>query len=254
VKPYDASHFNHDRCRPFLHEGGPKGLLLLHGFTGSVAHMRPLGDALAHRGYTVMGINLPGHATTEKDLAKTGREQWLAAARDALLLLRGRCATVVAAGLSMGGLLSLILAEEKLTDACVALSAPMAVQNRLFYLSDLIAPFKPRVSWAPPDERHSQLNASYDYGYSGFPSRKIADVRGLMRAARGNLAAIVCPLLAVQGTADQTVWPGSADFILNGAGSAVKRKLTPEGAPHVCTLSEGLPLIVDAMDELMEKL
>jgi esterase/lipase len=47
MKPYDASRFNHDCCRPFLHEGGEKGVLLLHGFTGSVAHMRPLGDALA---------------------------------------------------------------------------------------------------------------------------------------------------------------------------------------------------------------
>jgi carboxylesterase len=254
VEPYDASFFSHERCKPFLHEGGPKGVLLLHGFTGCVSHMRPLGDALADRGYTVMGVNLPGHATTEADLAATGWEQWLSGARDALARLRGRCPVVTVAGLSMGGLLSLILAEEKRADACVALSAPMGVQNKLFYVSGLIAPFKPRIAWAAPGERHPRLNASFDYGYSGFPSRKIADVRRLMDTAKKNLTQIACPLLAVQGTADRTIWVGSADCILNGASSPVKRKLLLEGAPHVCTLSSELPEIVDAMDGLMEKL
>ncbi len=254
MEPYDAAHFNHERCRPFLHEGGPKGVLLLHGFTGSVSHMRPLGDALADRGYTVMGINLPGHAETEAALADSGSGQWLSAAADALARLRTRCPTVTVAGLSMGGLLSLILAEERRPDACVSISAPMGVQNRLFYLSGLIAPFKPRISWAAPGERHPQLNLSFDYGYSGFPTNKIADVRRLMDTAKRDLPKITCPLLAVQGTADKTIWPGSADCILNGAKSAVKRKLMLEGAPHVCTLSAGLPDIVNAMDELMEKL
>ena len=254
MEPNDASYFNHDRCRPFLHQGGPKGVLLLHGFTGSVAHIRPLGDALADRGYTVMGINLPGHATTEADMAATGWKQWLDAAHSAFHKLRGRCPTATVAGLSMGGLLSLILAEEKLPDACVALSAPMAVQNKLLYFSRVIAPFKPRISWTPPEERREQLNSAFDYGYTGFPSRKAADLRRLMGMAKRDLPKITCPLLVAQGTADRTVWPGSADRILCGAGSARKSKLMLEGAPHVCTLSAQLPAIVDAMDELMKAL
>ena len=129
MEPYTASHFDHDCCRPFLYPGNGKGILLLHGFTGSVSHMRPLGDALADLGYTVMGVNLPGHAATEADMARTDATQWMAAAREALQTLRKRCDTVTVAGLSMGGLLALLLAEEGLTDACVTISAPMATRN-----------------------------------------------------------------------------------------------------------------------------
>ena len=33
-------------CQPFHLKGDDHGVLLLHGFTGSAAHMRPLGELL----------------------------------------------------------------------------------------------------------------------------------------------------------------------------------------------------------------
>jgi carboxylesterase len=250
VQPHDASYFEHDCCKPFLHIGGDKGVLLLHGFTGSVAHMRPLGDALAERGYTVMGINLPGHATTERDMAQTGWKQWLAASREALLSLRTRCSAVMVAGLSMGGILSLILAQECLPDACVTLSAPLKTQNRWISLAGIAAPFVPRISWEPLQQRQ-QLNAAYDYGYSGFPTAKAADLNRLIGMARKNLHSVVCPVLAVQSTGDATIWPGSADAVIAGVSSDRKQKLMLKDVPHVCTLSVELPAIIDAMDTLL---
>lgn len=250
MKPYDASQFDHDCCKPFLHEGGGKGILLIHGFTGCVSHMRPLGDALADRGYTVMGFNLPGHAATEKEMGQTDWSQWLQASRDALAKLRRRCDQVTVAGLSMGGDIALILAEEGLADACAAISAPMASRNPWIHAAPFAAPFKPRVSWAPPTERHQTLDPAFDYGYSGFPTRKLIDLQYLMRKARRNLFRLRCPLLAVQSTGDRTVWPGSLTCILQGVSSQHKQKLVLRDVPHVCTLSSELPAIVDAVDKL----
>ncbi len=250
MQPHDTSHFEHDCCKPFLHMGGDKGVLLIHGFTGSVAHMRPLGDALAQRGYTVMGINLPGHATTERDMAQTGWKQWLAASRDAFFKLRQSCAIVTVAGLSMGGVLSLLLAEECLPDACITLSAPLKTQNRWIGLAGVGAPFHPRVAWEPQQERQ-QLNAAYDYGYSGFPTAKAADLHRLIGMARKDLHNVVCPVLAVQSTGDATIWPGSADAVIAGVSSEKKQKLVLKDVPHVCTLSAALPSIVEAMDTLL---
>ena len=254
MEPFDASHFNHNRCKPFLHEGGEKGVLLIHGFTGSVSHMRPLGDALADRGYTVMGINLPGHATTEADMATTDWKQWLDAARKAALTLKKRCKIVTVAGLSMGGLLALILAEEGLSDACVPISAPLATLNRLIRFAGLVSPLKPRVSWAPAEERHQQLDPKFDYGYSGFPTAKAADLQKLIRMARKGLGSIECPVLAIQSTGDKTIWSGSADCVMDGVSSKIKQKLVLQDVPHACTISVELPTIVDAMDRLMEGL
>lgn len=254
MEPRDASFFNHDCCQPFLREGGDTGLLLIHGFTGSVAHMRPLGDALADRGYTVMGINLPGHATTEADMARSGWQQWLNAAQNAAEELRRRCKTVAVAGLSMGGLLALLLAEAGKADACVTLSTPMATQNKLLALAGMLAWVQPRISWAPPEERHKLLNGEFDYGYTGFPTRKAADLNRLIHMARGGLRKVRCPLLSVQSTGDETIWRGSADCILAGASSEVKQMLVLQKVPHVCTISTELPAIVSAMDVFLKAL
>ncbi len=254
MKSYDPVHFNHENCKPFLLDGSEKGVLLLHGFTGSVAHMRPLGDMLWQRGYTVMGVNLPGHASTEREMGAADWRQWLNASREALAQLRNHCTAVTVAGLSMGGVLSLILAEDKLADACVTLSAPMAVQNKLFHFARVLSPFMPRISWTEPEERRQLPYAAFDFGYSGFPTRKAADLSRLIGMARRNLSQIDCPLLVVQSDGDRTIARESAQIILDGAASKIKQKLTLTEAPHVCTLSAELPDIVSAMDAFMEKI
>ena len=254
MEPREASFFDHDCCRPFLFEGGDTGVLLIHGFTGSVAHMRPLGDALADRGYTVMGINLPGHATTEADMALSGWRQWQLATQKAMEELRHRCQTVAVAGLSMGGLLALLLAEDGKADACVTISTPMATQNKLLALASVLAFIQPRISWAPPEERHKLLNSEFDYGYSGFPTRKAADLNRLIHMARSSLNKVRCPVLSVQSTGDETIWPGSADCILTGSSSEIKQKLVLQRVPHVCTISTELPAIVSAMDVFLKTL
>ena len=254
MKPLDENHFDQDCCKPFLHRGGEKGVLLIHGFTGSVSHMRPLGDALAALGYTVMGINLPGHATTEADMARSNERMWLEAAREAAITLRRHAASITAVGLSMGGLIALKLAAEGLVDACVTLSAPLPTSSRTAWLAGIAAPFWPRIHKAPTDERHTMIDAAFDYGYSGFPTKKTADLQRLIRAVKRCLPHVTCPLLVVQSTGDRTVRADSADTIIRLAGSAQKRKHMLEGVHHVCTLSPALPEIVHEMDAFLRAL
>lgn len=82
MKPTQPGYFDREECRPFYHRGGDNGILLVHGFTGSAAHMRPLADELARRGRTVRTINLPGHAQTEEDHGPRGLAE-LASGRQA---------------------------------------------------------------------------------------------------------------------------------------------------------------------------
>ena len=48
-------------AEPFYFPGNSTGCLLIHGFTGTPKEMRPLGDFLADKGYSVLGIRLSGH-------------------------------------------------------------------------------------------------------------------------------------------------------------------------------------------------
>ncbi len=49
-------------------DGGPIGVLLIHGYTGSVAETRPMGEYMAGHGMTVRCPLLSGHGTTPQDL------------------------------------------------------------------------------------------------------------------------------------------------------------------------------------------
>ena len=72
----------------FLLQGNNgKAVLLLHGYTGTTAEMRPLGEYLHQRGYTVLCPRLPGHGTSVEDLHKTEASQWVAAAKLAYAVL-----------------------------------------------------------------------------------------------------------------------------------------------------------------------
>ena len=253
MEPYATGYFDRDVCKPFYHNGGEDAVLLIHGFTGTCAHMRPLAEQLAERGYTVRTINLPGHATSESDMAKADWQQWLQAAKQAALNMMNEAESFTVCGLSMGGVLALLVAQQMKVDACVPISAPTAVKNRLLPLAGLCAPLMPRIAWRKAPERHAQMDSRYDFGYSGFPTAKGADLHRLIQMARKNLFNINCPILCVQSDADETIWEGSADEILENVSSEVRKKLWLHGDPHVCTITHSLPSIVEAMDQLIQQ-
>ncbi|MCH5286838.1 MAG: alpha/beta fold hydrolase [Christensenellaceae bacterium] len=245
--------FTAPECQPFLMEGGDHGVLLIHGFTGSAGHMRLIGEGLHAQGFTVRGINLPGHAESMEAMGKTDWQDWLGAARSAAAELKEKCGRVSVAGLSMGGVLTLLLAEEMELTACAPISAPMAVQNKLMPFAKLAAPFIPMTWWGGDPERPSMLDDRYDYGYPGFPTKCAASLAKLIKMARGNLHAITCPILAVQSHADETISADSADVIMAGVSSRVKGTLWLEKVPHVCTISPEHSRIAEAIGELLRR-
>ena len=75
--------FSSPLCQPYEVRQGEHGVLLMHGFAGSAAHMRPLAEGLVQQGFGVRTINLPGHATTLEDMRRCSWQDWLNAAKEA---------------------------------------------------------------------------------------------------------------------------------------------------------------------------
>src|SRR5687767_3718434 len=110
---------------------GPVGVLMVHGFTGSPASMRPIGACLASEGFAVEGVRLPGHGTTIEDLRSRRWTEWVDEAGRGLDVLRARCRTVVAFGQSMGGAVVLRLAASRPGDLeAIALANPYVFDRR----------------------------------------------------------------------------------------------------------------------------
>ncbi len=245
--------FSLPEAQPFHMRGGDHGVLLIHGFTGSAAHMRLLGEHLHEMGFTVRGINLPGHATNMDDMLNYSWQNWLEAAKEGVLALKKECGQVSVTGLSMGGVLALLLAEQMEITAAAPVSAPMAVQNRFMPFARVAAPFIRHISWDGESERKKLLDKRYDLGYSGFPTRSAYDLSVLIKQARSNLFAVTCPILAVQSHADETIAPSSADVIMEGVSSKVKRTLWLEEVPHVCTISREHQHIANEIGKLFRE-
>lgn len=116
-----------ERNSPFLigPEDTDRACLLIHGFSGCPTEMFGLGKTLAAQSIRVYGMLVAGHSGDPEDLLLSGRKQWLASAEEGLAKL-ARYSQVFVIGLSMGGVLSLSLAErhsERIAGV-VALSTP----------------------------------------------------------------------------------------------------------------------------------
>lgn len=93
-------------AEPWRSEGGPVGVLVLHGFTGNPSSVRGLAEALAAAGHSVEMPLLPGHGTKVDDMLGTTWDDWSAAAESALESLASRTQVQFVAGLSLGGSLT----------------------------------------------------------------------------------------------------------------------------------------------------
>ena len=99
-------------AEPYSADGGSTGVLLIHGFTGSPKSMTPWGQRMAAEGHTVRVPRLPGHGTRWQDMNLTRWEDWYAESERSYDELRKSCDSVFVCGLSMGGSLTLRLAQE----------------------------------------------------------------------------------------------------------------------------------------------
>lgn len=244
--------FSLPQAQPFDFPEGDHGVLLIHGFTGTPAHMRLVGEGLRDNGFAVRGILLPGHGESPEAMGKSAWQDWVRCALEAAQEMRKRCRFFTVAGLSLGGCLALMAAEQMNVDACVSIAAPMKTIARFRSLAPAAALVHPMVHKRADGSRDS-LRADYDIGYDSYPMSSVGDLSAVMRRARQHLSLITCPILTVQSRMDRTVTADSPDIIVNGVSSRVKEMLWLDHAPHVCTISPEYPKIVSGITEFLRR-
>ena len=119
----------HPLAAPFSLEGErPDAVLLLHGWTGSPAHLRLLGGELNQAGFAVHAPLLAGHGTALEDMAETGWRDWMRSAVEGSFLVGDKRLHLV--GLSMGGLMALLMAPVLDAATVTTINAPQKVWDR----------------------------------------------------------------------------------------------------------------------------
>jgi carboxylesterase len=195
------------RTQPFdLGTGRP--VLLLHGFTGTPYEVRPLGEALARRGYRAVGPRLRGHATTPEALAQTHAGDWFLGVREELDRLPGPVHLV---GLSVGAMLALLLARDCPDRiASLTLLAPAAQfrgQVRAFFQLFRIGAIARRFPFL---EKSGVGMVDREFAASApslprVPTHLAVEVLRLIDEARSAASAVRVRSLICYGGKDQTV-------------------------------------------------
>lgn len=239
-------------ARPFWIEGGPIGVLLIHGFMGLPGELRSLGDDLARRGYTVSGMLLARHGQHPAALYNVRWQEWYSSAQSALHELQHRCRQVIVIGYSLGGLLALRLAAEHQPAGVVTLAAalelaggwPLRTLPVARYLMPWFYPMR-RADFSDPGLRADLAEKMGEINWEDpavleqlratirIPTGAIYEVMRLGQRVRRDLPRVRQPLLIVQGRRDTTVVPRSAEQLYARAGSADKQLAWFERSGHL---------------------
>ena len=231
-------------AEPYHHAGGPVGVLLIHGFTGSPVSMRPWGEALAESGLTVSIPRLPGHGTRWQDLALTRWDDWYSEVDRNLTLLQTSCDRVVVGGLSMGGSLALRLGELRAADiAGLVLVNPAVHSERkdrhlLPYVRHLVKAF-PGITndIHQPDQDEG--------GYSRMPLHAAHSLSQAWLSIKADIALITAPMLLLHSREDHVVEPSNVAWVLEHATNSQRDEVWLERSYHVATLDYDLPVIIE---------
>jgi carboxylesterase len=225
----------HPLAAGFRFQGGLEGALLLHGWTGSPAQMRPLAEVLHEAGFAVACPRLAGHGTRVTDLVGVGWRDWLRDAATAAQDLLDEGKRIHLIGFSMGGVLSLLLAPGFGAASVTTINAPMTVWDRRARLA-WTARHSRRIRPGDPPASLPEEMREYRQEYRDTPEGSVAELMDLVRAARRALPRVTCPALIVQSRIDETVRPESGETLRDGVGSGQRRLLWLDHSAHVALL------------------
>jgi len=231
-------------AEPWSIDGDGVGILVLHGFTGSPKSVKPWGQALGEQGWSVRVPRLPGHGTRWQDMNITTWEDWYAEADRNLRELRARCEQVFVMGLSMGGTLTLRLAQEHgdQIDGLVLVNPAVHTERPDRFLLPVVSRL---VGSFPGISNDIALEGADEGAYDRLPLKAAHSMSKLWSIVKQDMPRVSQPLLLFRSRQDHVVEPSNAAFILANVSSPDAAEVVLERSYHVATLDHDADLIVE---------
>lgn len=245
----------------FMLEGDRRGVLLIHGLTGTPMEMRLLAKGLNNAGFTVYCMQLAGHCGDVEDLLATGWRDWYESVEQAANHLLSRVDHLFVGGLSMGALLSLKLAADHPQQV-----AGVGVYGATFRYDGWSIPWSARLSFLLPllkklgigrdqafleqppyglrDERlRAQISAAMHSGDStvagllGNPWHSLADLHQLSVKVRRQLPSVTSPCLVAHASEDDVASVRNAELVIRGVNARTELLLLDDSY-HMITIDK----------------
>ncbi|GAB4420561.1 MAG: carboxylesterase [Anaerolineales bacterium] len=229
-------------AEPFFFPGkaGQPACLLTHGFTGTPKEMRWMGEYLNQEyAFHCLGIRLAGHATRPEDMIRSRYTDWMASVEDGYHLLRGVSERIYLVGLSMGGILSLLMSTRLDVAGVIAMSTPYRLPRDypawlLRMISGLVR-YQPKVKGDLGETWFDKEAFAAHVSYPQNPVRSAAELQLLIAEMRASLPNVGVPTLLIHSKNDQYVLPENLERIYAALGTSGKSKVYVTEAGHVVT-------------------
>src|SRR5438552_6648121 len=216
----------------------------IHGFTATPDGMRPLGEALAARGFPVRVVRLAGHGTEVADLAGTRWTDWFASVAEGADRLHRDVPALAVAGMSLGALLALHLAAARPTEvaALVLCGTPLRLSGAGLRWLPLLA----RIPWIArrratipkpggPDIADPAVRAA-SRSYRAIPLSAVLELLRFQAVVRGEIGRVTQPALLLHGRHDHSVPLANLELARRSLGSRLIESHVLERSWHVVTL------------------
>lgn len=234
--------------------GGKTGVLMLHGFTGSPASIKPWALGLHERGLTVVAPRLAGHGTHWSDLNKVTWEDWYEVVEKEFLELKKSCDQVFVAGFSMGGALALRLSQIRGSELAgtILLNASIYDERKRFKLVPALATILPSIPGGVSDIAKP---GGPKHGYERIPLRGLNQLRKLWEVVERDLYLVDLPLMVSYSINDHVVHPVCSETIIDNVYSADIREVVFEKSFHNVALDYDSELLnEESMDFILDVL
>lgn len=238
---------------PAKHDGGPIGVLLVHGFTGSPKSMKPWAEVLNENGYTTSVPRLPGHGTTWQEMNRTRWTDWYAEVAHAFDELREKCDSVFVFGMSMGGSLATRLAEQRGDEV-----AGLVVVNPAYFTTRPdrhLLPYIRHVVPAFPGISNDIKKPDQDEGaYTKIPLQAAYSLSQFWQITKRDIGRVRQPILIFTSADDHVVESENSEWLLEHVNSVDRHQTILENSYHVATLDNDADVIFDGSVAFLKRL
>jgi carboxylesterase len=226
------------------------GIVLVHGFTGSPASMRPWAHYLNEAGFTVRVPRLPGHGRQWQDLNRTNWEEWPAKVEEELSQLRRESKKIFIFGLSMGGGTTLNIAERHEVDGIVLVNPMIHIPGILIKFAPLISAIQPGRASVGDDIKKPGVT---EWGYDVLPTKGVIQLNKMLKRTRAELAKATAPLLLFHSKDDHVLPVSNTEIIMNEIGSTEKERFELFNSYHVANLDFDAEIIFEKSLEFIKR-
>lgn len=199
-----------------------------------------MGEYLNGQGYTCLGIRLAGHATTPEDMIRSNWTDWTASVEDGFHLLSDSVDRIFLVGLSMGGVLSLLMSTRLDVAGVIAMSTPYKLPDdprlrHIEWISRIVA-YMPKSDEEPGAGWFDKEAFKDHVSYPQNPVRSIGELNKLLGEMRASLPNLRAPALLIHSRDDKYVLPENMEMIFADLmNTSDKTMVYVTGSGHVVT-------------------